>query len=261
MTGGVAVLPSGYAARCFDEVGSTNEVAMGLLRGGAPSGMIVLAAAQSGGRGRDGRRWQSPAGNLYMSIALRPPGRPGDVAQLSFAIAVAVAETAGDLLGATAPVTLKWPNDVLVSGRKLAGILLESDGVRADGVDGLVIGVGVNVAVNPKALASGGLPPTCLAEHMAAGAETPTVDHVLGMLVARFDRLYRQWCADGFAPIRRGWLGWAHGLGGEITARLPRATLHGRFVDLDPGGALILETPAGRQSIHAGDVFFGPEAC
>jgi BirA family biotin operon repressor/biotin-[acetyl-CoA-carboxylase] ligase len=261
MTSGVAALPPGYKACLFDEVGSTNEVAMRLLRNGAPSGTVVVAAAQTGGRGRDGRRWQSPVGNLYASIALRPPGRPSDVAQLSFASAVAVAETAASFLAPEATVTLKWPNDVLLRGGKLAGILLESDGVRADGVDGLVVGIGVNVAICPITATPGGLPPACLAEHMPAGVERPALDRVLGSLVARFDHLYRLWCAEGFAPIRREWLGRAHGLGEAITARLPTGALRGLFVDLDAGGALILETPSGRHAVHAGDVFFGPQAC
>jgi BirA family biotin operon repressor/biotin-[acetyl-CoA-carboxylase] ligase len=261
MKTGLAALPPGYVARCYAEVGSTNEVAMELLRGGAPSGTVVQAAAQSGGRGRDGRRWQSPSGNLYASLALRPPGRPGEVAQLSFASAVAVARTAEMFLGAAAPVSLKWPNDVLLAGHKLAGILLESDGVRPDGVDGLVIGIGINVAVSPALTADGGLSSTCLVERMPAGVEPPSVGAVLGALVGCFDGLYRSWCDGGFAPIRSAWMARAHGLGRQITARLPRESLRGRFVDLDPGGALILETPAGRHVVHAGDVFFDPEAC
>jgi BirA family biotin operon repressor/biotin-[acetyl-CoA-carboxylase] ligase len=261
MMAGLAALPPGYVARRYAEVGSTNDIAMGLLRGGAPSGTVVQAAAQTGGRGRDGRSWKSPPGNLYASLVLRPPGRPGQVAQLSFASAVAVAQIVEVFLGTAVPVTLKWPNDVLLAGHKIAGILLESDGVRPDGVDGLVIGIGINIAVSPAQDANGGLPSTSLGARMAAGTVAPAVDAVLAALVGKFDILYRAWCEEGFAPIRSAWMARAHGLGAQITARLPRGDVRGRFVDLDPGGALILEAPAGRIVVHAGDVFFGPEAC
>lgn len=240
--------------RRYGEVSSTNDIARDLLREGAPSGTVVQAAAQTRGRGRDGRAWASPPGDLFMSIVLRPRGRPGDVAQLGFVAGIAVAEAVEAMPGAPRTATLKWPNDVLLGGRKIAGILLESEGVRPDGVDGLVVGIGVNVVGVPAATR---LPATSLAREGATASAAQLLDEVL----RRFAALQDRWERAGFAPIRAAWLARAHGLGGPITARLPRETLDGRFAGLDETGALVLERASGRHLVHAGDVFFPGDAC
>lgn len=255
MSGTQPARPPGYVVHAFPEVGSTNDVARDLLRGGAPSGTVVHARSQSGGRGRDGRSWISPPGDLYVSIGLRPRGRPGDVAQLGFATALAVADTVDSLAAGAGTSTIKWPNDVLFDGRKIAGVLLESDGVRPDGVDALVVGVGINVAGDR---AGTRIPATSL-RHAGAAVD---VDTVLGVFLDRFDRQYRLWEAEGFARVRTAWLARAHGLGAEVVARLPGATLAGRFGGLDADGALVLELGDGTvRRIHAGDVFFPSVAC
>lgn len=255
MTGAEPAHPPGYVVHAFTEVGSTNDVARDLLRRGAPARTVVHAQAQTGGRGRDGRSWISPPGNLYVSIGLRPRGRPGDVAQLGFAAALAVADTVDRLVVAAGPATIKWPNDVLLGGSKIAGILLESDGVRSDGVDALVVGVGINVAGDPPGTR---IPATCLRR---AGAAVD-VDAVLGLFLDRFEHRYRLWEDQGFAPVRDAWLSRAHGLGAPVVARLPGATLEGRFAGLDADGALVLEIDGGaNRRIHAGDVFFPSVAC
>ena len=247
MTGEAVRLPSGYGLAAFDTVASTNDEAKRLLRAGAPAPTLVWARAQAGGRGRDGRSWISPAGNVYASLMLRPAGTPLVVAQLGFVTALAVAEA---LAARVAGVEIKWPNDVLVDGRKIAGILLESEGVRADGVDGLISGFGINVAHHPEHTRL-----TATSLH-AAGARDATVEAVLEATLESFDRWHALWAAQGFAPVRAAWRARAKGIGTRIQVRLPRETLEGVFRDIDARGALELETADGVRHITAGDVFF-----
>ena len=220
------------------------------MNDGAAARTIVWALEQTGGRGRDGRSWSSPLGNLHASIILRPLGSPGVVAQLGFVAAVAVGAAIAGFVPAAVPVTLKWPNDVLLGGRKAAGILLESEGARADAVDGIVMGIGVNVAAFP---AESRIPATSLVASGAAGV-TPAL--VLEALVEQLDARLRLWEREGFGPIRTQWLARAHALGGPITVRLPRETVEGIFADIDAGGLLMLDTALGRRAISVGDVFF-----
>ena len=240
-------LPEGWRLAAHDTLGSTNDEALRLLRAGAPAPTLVWARAQESGRGRDGRVWSSPPGNIYASLLLRPPGTPLVAAQLGFVAALAI----GEALAARVPeVTLKWPNDVLQAGRKIAGILLETEGVGAEGIAGLVVGFGVNVARHP---AEARLPATSL---HAAGDAGARVEEVLSAIARDFARWHATWSSDGFAPVRAAWLARAHGLGGAIEVRLPRETIAGRFRDVDARGVLILETASGARAITAGDVFF-----
>lgn len=242
-------LPRFFRLVAFDTVDSTNDLARSLAAEGAPEGTVVWARAQTAGRGRRGRGWHSPPGNLFLSILLRPHVPPGDAAQLSFAAALAVHDAATAVLPGGVRVDLKWPNDVLVEGSKVSGILLET----ADGEDGghpaLVVGIGVNVAAPPPDPA---YPATCLADHGA------TVDPatVLAAVARGVERWYGRWREAGFGPLRAAWLERARGVGGPVTVRLPDASLDGVFVDLDPSGALILDAAGGRRTIGAGDVFF-----
>jgi BirA family biotin operon repressor/biotin-[acetyl-CoA-carboxylase] ligase len=182
---------------------------------------------------------------------LRPPCTPFDGAQVSFVAALAVSDVARALLPRGAHVACKWPNDVLVDGRKIAGILLESaaTGTR---LDWLVLGVGINVEHHPGV--TGAYPSTSLKD---VGA----VVDADGVLRAYLDALWAwhgRWRADGFAPIRAAWLANALGLHGPVTVLLEPEPLTGRFADLDAGGALVLELDTGeRRVIAAGDVMFG----
>lgn len=247
MTGSGPRLPEGWRLAAHDTLGSTNDEALRLLRAGMPEFTLVWARTQARGRGRDGRVWASPPGNLYASLLLRPRGAPLQAAQLGFVAALAI----GEALGARVPeVTLKWPNDVLQAGRKIAGILLETDGVSAEGIAGLVVGFGVNVAHHP---AEARLPATSL---HAAGDLGARVEEVLEAIADRLAVWHTTWVREGFAPVRAAWLVRAHGLGAAIEVRLPRETLAGRFRDIDARGVLMLETAAGLRMVTAGDVFF-----
>ncbi len=250
MSAGAVRLPPAYRLFEFESLGSTNDEARRRLIDGAAAGTIIWALEQSGGRGRDGRSWSSPRGNLYASFILRPRGSPTVVAQLGFVAALAVGAAVRDFAPERVPVTFKWPNDVLLGGRKVAGILLESEGARAEGVDGIILGIGINVGTFPP---DSRIPATSLIEAGVAGA---TLGRVLEALSRHLDSWLQLWTSDGFAPIRAAWRTHAHALGESVTVRLPRETIAGIFSDIDAGGLLLLDTAQGRRAISAGDVFF-----
>ncbi|HTV88866.1 MAG TPA: biotin--[acetyl-CoA-carboxylase] ligase [Stellaceae bacterium] len=242
-------LPDGYRLVAFATVGSTNDEAKALARAGAAAGTLVWAKEQSAGRGRRGRVWQSPPGNLYLSLVARPAGPPDRALQLGFVAALGLGAALRDLAGPALPLCYKWPNDLLVRGRKLAGILLESETAGGGAVAYVVIGIGVNLAASPGDVE---YPATSLAAE-GAGEIAPAT--LLEGFVRHFDCWAARWCAQGFAPVRAAWLRRAAGLGDEIRVRLQGETLFGRFDDLDEAGALLLKCTDGRRRIAAGDVY------
>jgi len=241
-------LPSFFSLVAFEQIDSTNEEALRRARSGAAEGILVWARAQESGRGRRGRVWSSPPGNLYASVLLRPRAPAAAVAQLGFVAAIALAEAIAGLLPEERRIRCKWPNDVLVDGAKVSGILLESE--AAGGLAGAaVLGIGVNVASHPRGLP---YPATSLA---AAGART-TVEAFLEALAPRLLHWYRRWTREGFAPVRERWLELAVGLGEPIEVRLPQEVLRGRFESIDASGALDLVLLDGRRRrVTAGDIF------
>ncbi len=246
-----ATLPPGYALIALDEAGSTNDEARERAACGAPEGTVVWARVQRAGRGRRGRSWVSPPGNLYFSVILRPACEARSVAQLSFVAALAVL----DLVDGSLPgrARCKWPNDVLVDGGKVAGVLLESALGPGGRVDWVVLGIGVNLASHPGI--EGPIPSTSLAD---AGATTLAPEEALSSVLAALARGRQEWETQGFAAVRSAWLGRAHGLGGPVTVVNGERRLTGIFEGLDEGGALVLAQPGGEQlSIAAGDVLFG----
>jgi BirA family transcriptional regulator, biotin operon repressor / biotin---[acetyl-CoA-carboxylase] ligase len=241
-------LPSFFSLVALARTESTNEDLHRLARTGAAEGTLVWAREQTRGRGRRGRDWSSPPGNLYLSLLLRPRVPPAEAAQIGFVAAVALAEALEGLLPPNRHLRCKWPNDLLIDGAKVSGILPEAE--AADGlVEALVLGIGVNVASFPPEL------PYKATSLVAAGANAG-VETVLESLAPRLLVWYRRWRADGFAPVRRRWLDSAAGLGEPIEVRLEREVLRGRFASLDASGALDLELADGRRRlITAGDVF------
>jgi BirA family biotin operon repressor/biotin-[acetyl-CoA-carboxylase] ligase len=247
--------PEGVARRVLPETDSTMAEAARRAADGIPGPEWTLALHQSAGRGRRGRPWSMPPGNFAASLLMRPGGTPAEAALRSFVAALALREA---LLAAgvdPADIALKWPNDVLLKGGKLAGILLESQGDGQGGVAHLIVGIGVNLAAapDPSALEPGALTPVSL---RGATGKALTPEGLLDRLAPAYDRLDRQLATYGFAPIRAAWLQAAARLGQPVTARLPTETLTGTFRDMDETGNLILETPAGRRPIAAAEIFF-----
>jgi len=243
--------PEGTARILLPSVDSTNAHAMRL----SPSSPAwIVAGEQTGGRGRRGRPWISPRGNFYGTLALRPEGPVASVALRSFVAALALREACVALTGLPDSFRLKWPNDVLLNGGKLAGILLESSGVGGT-VTQLAIGMGVNLIASPSSetVEPGAVPPVNLLSETGLRV---TPETFLAALAPAFARWEARLCADGFAPVRTAWLTQAARLGEPVTARTGSQTRTGIFAGLDEGGALILDAPEGRQAIPAADIFF-----
>lgn len=246
------LLPPFFRTIRLSEIGSTSDEARRLAALDAEEGTLVWADAQTNGHGRGGRTWISPPGNLYFSVLLRPEGAIADALQLTFAAAVALAEVIEAILQPGAPrIGCKWPNDVLIGGHKVAGILLESQ-VAADGsVEVLVVGIGVNVASHPPAAAVM-YPATSL---HAAGADAQTPVTVLQRFCPIFLRWYRTWQQLGFPPVREAWLARAEKLHQEVDVQLESGMMTGVFAGLAGNGAMLLQQGGLRRTILAGDVF------
>lgn len=247
--------PDGLPARPpienYIELDSTNAEARRRAEAGEGGPVWITAAAQTAGRGRRGRAWSTERGNLAATLLMTTDRSPAEAAQLSFVAALAACDLADTCLGAGA-ARLKWPNDVLVHGRKAVGILLES-GARADGRLWIAVGVGVNLKHAPDDVER---PATAFADHMASPPPEPVV--ALDILAVSFERWRSQWAGQGFAPIAAGWTDRASGLGQRCVARLPNRTIEGVAEALDTDGALRLRLDDGAlERITAGDVFFG----
>ena len=230
----------------LDTVGSTNDHAKDLAKSGYPHGTVVRAHHQTAGRGRQGNIWVSKPGNLYMTLVLRPDNKNAAVTgQLSFVAAVALGQVLRDMLP-QAEVSLKWPNDVLVNGKKIAGILLETqvDGVRP--VSWVVIGMGVNVTDAPEG---------ATAVHFNGAREYDAAE-VMERVYVQLMALYADWHKNGFTHVRETWLSRAHNLGGVIHVRLPKETFTAKFLGIDTSGALELEMDDGKKrTVASGEVF------
>ncbi len=237
-----------YHLTGFDELGSTNEEARRVAEAGAPEGELIWSRMQGAGRGRRGRVWSSPLGNLYTSLVLRPDCAPYTAAQISFVSALAIHDVVASALNRPDLAYVKWPNDVLIEGRKTAGILLESRIGGGPGLEWLIVGVGINILSHPD---DAERPATSL--HAEGGGMT--VEQALVSFSDAFLRYYREWQASGFAPIRETWLARARGLGEPIDVRLDKESFSGIFEGLDENGALQVQTEAGMRIVTAGDVF------
>ena len=248
-TAAAAAAPAGFRLHRLGSVTSTNDEAQRLAQAGAPDRTIVLAARQTAGRGRYSRQWKSPRGNLYASFIFRPAVMPRHAAQIGYVAAVAVHDTVAALTGAPSAVACKWPNDVLIGREKIAGILPESS-IGADGaLEWIVLGIGLNIVSAP---ADAVRPATSLLAH---GGGRLDAEAVLTALCRPLDGWMIRWLGDGFGRIRAAWLERAAPVGSEIRVVLPDRSVAGRFGGLDGDGALILDTAAGQQTIHSGEVF------
>ena len=231
-------------------IDSTNEEARRRALAGDAGRVWIVAHEQTAGRGRRGRSWISPKGNLYASALMTDACRPAVAAQLGFVVGVALARVARDL-GAT-DVGLKWPNDLMSRGAKCAGILTEGVALGG-GRTAYVVGVGVNCAHAPDGL---GYPTSCLTR---AGGEAVTPGELLGLLVDRFDEALDAWRAgQGFDRIRAAWLDCALGLGEPIAIKNGAGLREGVFEGIDMSGRLLMRSEGGIESIEAADLTLSP---
>lgn len=242
-------LPDFFALDAREQTGSTNDDAADAARCGAPEGTLLWARRQTAGRGRRGRAWASPDGNLHISIVLRPEAPPARAGEVAFVAALAAADACAALAPA-AEIRCKWPNDVLAGNRKVGGLLIESS-IAADRLEWLVAGIGLNLAAHPEHVE---FPATHLAVHAGRAI---AVEEGLAALAGAFAGRYRLWREQGFAPVRAAWLERAAGLGEPIRVRLETTELTGTFSGIEADGALMLTLPDGTsRRVTAGDVFF-----
>jgi BirA family transcriptional regulator, biotin operon repressor / biotin---[acetyl-CoA-carboxylase] ligase len=241
------------ARHALPSVDSTNAYGLRLAADLAGPAWFV-ARKQTAGRGRRARVWASPPGNFHGTLVMAMRDAPARVALRSFVAALALRDAFVGVTGLPDAFALKWPNDVLLNGAKVAGILLESAGSK-DGVSQLAVGFGVNLiaAPAPDMLEPGALPAvSVLAETGLRVTPEAFLDH-LAPAFARWDAVL---AADGFAPVRAAWLSHAARLGLPVRARMMHEVHEGTFDSIDPAGNLVLITAAGRMTIPAADVFF-----
>jgi BirA family biotin operon repressor/biotin-[acetyl-CoA-carboxylase] ligase len=239
----------GFRLAAHDTLPSTNTEALALARRGESDPLWVTARQQTAGRGRRGNAWISTPGNLYATLLLCDPAAPENAAELSFVAALAVFDA---IVDCAAPLreklALKWPNDILCEGAKLAGILIESETIAARLA--VASGIGVNCMHHPVETA---YPATDLAKVGAAVAAEDLFFALSGAMARRLAQWQR---GAGFQSIRIDWLERAAGIGGEMRVRLPNREFVGRAEALDEWGRLLLRLPDGTlQTITAGDVF------
>jgi BirA family transcriptional regulator, biotin operon repressor / biotin---[acetyl-CoA-carboxylase] ligase len=232
----------------FETISSTNDAAMESARAGGRSRTWFIAETQTHGRGRHGRQWASPPGNLYASLLLIDAVSIELAPQLGFVAGVALAHALRAAVGGDERLKLKWPNDILFDGAKLAGILLEGTGL-AGGRFASIIGIGVNCRSHPRDLA---YPATALCETGAAERAPQDVFRRLSAEVAHWLEIFA--AGKGFGAIRREWLSLATGLGAPIKVSTPARRLEGRFQTIDAAGRLVLETTNGTIAIETGEV-------
>jgi BirA family biotin operon repressor/biotin-[acetyl-CoA-carboxylase] ligase len=240
----------GRSSTFHEEIPSTQDEAVRLAAGGVPHGYLVWAGAQSAGRGRLHREWQSPAlSGLWFSVVLRPEVTASRVAALPLAMGAAV----GSDLAALAPgrVRLKWPNDVLLDGRKLAGILVDAH-VAGGRMEHAVVGVGINLS-RPEAGFQGEVAATAATLAEVTGAAPPAARTLAGVLLG-MERAYDDLLAHGPGNARANWLELGDTIGRDVVARVGGATREGRAVDLDEDGNLVLLVDGAAVTIAYGEI-------
>jgi BirA family transcriptional regulator, biotin operon repressor / biotin---[acetyl-CoA-carboxylase] ligase len=244
-----AAVAAGYCLSAYDALASTNAEALALARAGELGPLWIAAREQTAGRGRRGNSWVSPPGNLYATLLLTDPAPPECAPQLSFVAVLALY----DAIAACAPplreaLALKWPNDLLCRGAKLAGILIE--GERAAEALAVAIGIGVNCESHPSQTP---YPATDLKGEGTAVAAVALFEALTATMAQRLAQWRR---GAGFPEIRADWIARAAGIDGDMRARLPDREIIGRGEGLDEHGRLLLRLPDGSlQAIAAGEVF------
>lgn len=239
-----------FKIEVYGTLPSTQDVVM--LRGlqDEKEGLVVQSLIQSAGRGRQGNIWVSELGNLYMSILIRPECHANKAGQLSFITSLAILNAIKKVVKAETKVNVKWPNDVLVNNKKVAGLLLESDIDFKGYVHYMAIGIGINILSNPEDA-------ICLSE---VKNEKPLAIHPFRDLVLlEFKELYSDWRNNGFSKIKSSWLKHVINLNNEIHVRLANEEKTGVFRGINSHGALLLEVEGQQIEISSGEVFFRKE--
>lgn len=233
----------------FDEIASTSSHCVAQAKAGATAGLAVLAGRQTAGRGSRGRAWDSPAGNLYLSVLLRPCVPVAALGVFPLLAGLAVADAVRAVLPPGVAPMLKWPNDVLLDGAKLAGLLIDAT-PEAGRIDWLVVGMGVNLAHKPQMVER---PTACLADY---GVVVTPGEAALAVLAAFSARL-AQFAEQGAIKIQEEWLAAAHPFGTELTVRGAGRQVSGRFAGLSAAGELLLAIETRIETFQTGEILLG----
>lgn len=232
----------------FKELESTNKTAFEMASAQKLFDReIILADAQTAGKGRQSRVWSSPQGNLYFSLVLQPQISASKIAQISF-VAITALRLAVEGLDIDQKIENKWPNDLLVSGKKVAGLLLESK-ISGDSCQFVILGIGLNLASNPDHTI---FPATNLKD---SGVNL-SAEEALKKFLNEFEKLYENWLIYGFSAIRKLWLNKAYRLQERITIKNAEEQIEGIFSNLDEAGNLILKLENNSlKTISTADIF------
>jgi BirA family biotin operon repressor/biotin-[acetyl-CoA-carboxylase] ligase len=235
-----------WSIELHSSVPSTQDLIKQAAAQHVPEGLVAQALTQTAGRGRHGRTWVSDAGNLYLSLLLRPRAHAENLGELSLMTAVALVQAIDHRGIDEGLISLKWPNDILLDRQKCAGILVETDIVQDGRINWVVIGVGVNLSSAPPDIAH------ALNDY----ADQPLhPDDLRDRFLENLHSLYQQWTNEGFQPIKKAWLARAHKPGAALSVKIGDDTQSGLFSGIDDRGGLILEIGGALKTITAGDVF------
>jgi biotin-[acetyl-CoA-carboxylase] ligase BirA-like protein len=235
------------------EVNSTNDWAKELAKIGAEEGTITIAQTQTAGKGRLSREWISPKGGLWFSIVLRPHQKASEAAKLVFVASLAVVEVLHEKYGLRTET--KWPNDVLVNGKKICGLLAEMN-TEGENVNYVILGVGVNANFHTDDVFPESVKTTATSTENELGKKI-RLESLLEALLEKMERIYDRYVEDGFAPLLERWKTYAEFLGHKIVVTDQNEMLNGLALDVDVEGALILKLEDGKtRRILVGDVVF-----
>lgn len=235
------------------EVNSTSDWAKELAKAGAEEGTITIAQTQTAGKGRLNREWISPKGGLWFSIVLRPHQKASEAAKLVFVASLAVVEILHEKCGLRTET--KWPNDVLVNGKKICGLLAEMN-TEGDNVNYVILGVGVNANFHTDDVFPESVKTTATSIENELGKKI-RLESLLEALLEKMERIYDNYVEDGFAPLLERWKTYAEFLGHKIIVTDQNEMLNGLALDVDVDGALIMKFEDGRtRRVLVGDVVF-----
>lgn len=230
-----------------ETVSSTQDIIKTRAEDGQPEGMVVQALEQTEGYGRHAREWVSEPGNLYLSLLLRPSCGVQEIGQLSLMAGLAAAQTIQGFMDEPDKLRLKWPNDVLIEGKKCAGLILET-GLGADqSLEWVALGIGINLSAAPAEIGT----------HIEAYSDKPpTLDRLRHALLKEIATLYELWQAQGFGPIKAQWLARAHEKGDKVSVKIGDERREGSFHGIDEQGALLIHDEQFRvKKITSGDIY------
>jgi len=237
-----ATPPPGWRLRIEDSVPSTSDLVQRLALSGEPEGLAILARQQSGGRGREGRLWSSPPGNLYFSLLLRPGGPVRDAGRWALVAGLTMIEGLASFAADPAALRLKWPNDVLLGDAKLAGVLCESAATAEGELDWFIMGIGANLAVPPV-----------LPDRATAGLGAIPPEQVACAMLAALERWRALWGAEGFGAIRTAWMARGPAMQTPLTLRGGRS---GHYAGLAEDGSLLLAAEGQVRAVATGEVAY-----